>query len=129
MNFQHKYDLVEAERYALRGQQSQAMKYYDRAIKGARENEYIQEEALANELAGKFHLHKHRDKVAQAYFADAISCYESWGATAKVQHLQETYLQSILITRSQIQWIWKSYPSMGELFTVPKMKLLQSVWR
>jgi tetratricopeptide (TPR) repeat protein len=88
MNFQHKYDLVEAERYALRGQQSQAMKYYDRAIKGARENEYIQEEALANELAGKFHLHKHRDKVAQAYFADAISCYESWGATAKVQHLQ-----------------------------------------
>ncbi len=93
MNFQHKYDLVEAERYALRGQQSQAMEYYDRAIKGARENEYIQEEALANELAGKFHLHKHRDKVAQAYFADAISCYESWGATAKVQHLQETYLQ------------------------------------
>ncbi|GBO55951.1 high-affnity carbon uptake protein Hat/HatR [Pseudanabaena sp. lw0831] len=93
MNFQHKYDLVEAERYALLGQQSLAMEYYDRAIKGARENEYIQEEALANELAGKFYLQKHRDKVAQAYFADACSCYQSWGASAKVQHLQETYLQ------------------------------------
>ncbi|WP_103667117.1 ATP-binding sensor histidine kinase [Pseudanabaena sp. BC1403] len=93
MNFQHKYDLVEAERFAILGQQSQAMEYYDRAIKGARENEYIQEEALANELAAKFYLQKHRDKIAQSYFADAVSCYQSWGAIAKVNHLKETYLQ------------------------------------
>ncbi|GBO55950.1 high-affnity carbon uptake protein Hat/HatR [Pseudanabaena sp. lw0831] len=93
MNFQHKYDLVEAERYAILGQQIEAMAYYDRAIKGARENEYIQEEALANELAGKFHIHHNRGKIAQTYFVDAVSCYQSWGAIAKVQHLQETYLQ------------------------------------
>jgi predicted ATPase/signal transduction histidine kinase/tRNA A-37 threonylcarbamoyl transferase component Bud32 len=92
-NFQHKYDLVKAEKFALSGQQIKAMAYYDRAIKGAKENEYIQEEALANELAGKFYLQHHRDRVAQAYFADAYSCYHSWGARAKVQHLEETYLK------------------------------------
>jgi signal transduction histidine kinase len=93
MNFQHKYDLVEAEKFALLGQQIDAMASYDRAIRGARENEYIQEEALANELAGQFHLRYNRDKIAQTYFVDAVSCYQSWGAIAKVQHLQETYLQ------------------------------------
>jgi predicted ATPase/signal transduction histidine kinase/tRNA A-37 threonylcarbamoyl transferase component Bud32 len=93
MNFQHKYDLVEAERMALLGQKSEAMEYYDRAIKGSRENEYIQEEALANELSGKFYLQCNRTKVAQTYFADACLCYQSWGAIAKVKHLQETYLQ------------------------------------
>ncbi len=93
MNFQHKYDLVEAEKLALLGQPVKAMEYYDRAIKGAKETEYIQEEALANELAGQFYLHHNRDKVAQTYFADAFLCYQSWGATAKVQHLQDTYLQ------------------------------------
>jgi len=93
MNFQHKYELVEAERYALLGKQIEAMAYYDRAIKGARKNEYIQEEALANERAGKFHLQYGRDKIAQTYFIDASSCYQSWGAIAKVQHLQVNYLQ------------------------------------
>ncbi|CAN1213436.1 histidine kinase [Tumidithrix helvetica PCC 7403] len=93
MNFQHKYDLVEAERMALQGKQIQAMELYDRAIKGARENEYIQEEALANELATQFYLYQDKDKVAQAYFTDACRCYQSWGAHAKVLHLEETYLQ------------------------------------
>ncbi|ELS31429.1 MULTISPECIES: trifunctional serine/threonine-protein kinase/ATP-binding protein/sensor histidine kinase [Pseudanabaena] len=93
INFQHKYDLVEAERMAVGGQQLKAMEYYDRAIIGARNNEYIQEEALANELAGKFYLQIHKEKVAQAYFLDAISCYQSWGATAKVKHLETNYLK------------------------------------
>ncbi|WP_425217658.1 trifunctional serine/threonine-protein kinase/ATP-binding protein/sensor histidine kinase, partial [Tumidithrix helvetica] len=93
MNFQHKFDLVEAERTALQGKQIQAMELYDRAIKGAQENEYIQEEALANELATQFYLQLNKDKVAQAYFTDACRCYQNWGARAKVLHLEETYLQ------------------------------------
>ncbi|MEE3719657.1 ATP-binding protein, partial [Tumidithrix elongata RA019] len=100
MNFQHKYDLVEAERMALQGKQIQAMELYDRAIKGARENEYIQEEALANELATQFYLDQDRDKVAQAYFGDACRCYQSWGAQAKVLHLEETYLK--LVSRKSL---------------------------
>jgi predicted ATPase/signal transduction histidine kinase len=93
MNFQHKYDLVEAERLSLLGKQLKAIEYYDRAIAGASENEYIQEEALANELAGQFYLRNHKDKIAKIYFAEASLCYQSWGATAKVSHLQQNYLQ------------------------------------
>lgn len=48
MNFQHKFDLVAAEQYRILGNKADAMDYYDRAISGAKENEYIQEEALAN---------------------------------------------------------------------------------
>ncbi len=91
MNFQHKYDLVEAERIALVGKQAIAIEYYDRAIKGAAENEYIQEEALGNELAGQFYLRQNRDKIAHIYFTEACLCYESWGATAIVNHLQKNY--------------------------------------
>jgi len=49
-NYQHQFDLVEAERYRVNGQPYRALEFYDRAIAGAKENGYIQEEALANEL-------------------------------------------------------------------------------
>jgi predicted ATPase/tRNA A-37 threonylcarbamoyl transferase component Bud32 len=50
MNFLHKYELVEAEKARVLGHYWQAMEHYDRAIAGAKEQNYIQEEALANEL-------------------------------------------------------------------------------
>ena len=56
MNHLHKFYLVEAERYRVLGQYMEAMDYYDKAIAGAKENEYINEEALAYELSAKFYL-------------------------------------------------------------------------
>ncbi|MEG3863807.1 ATP-binding protein, partial [Microcoleus sp. herbarium12] len=50
MNFLHKYELVEAEKARVLGGKERAMDYYDRAIQHSREQGYIQEEALANEL-------------------------------------------------------------------------------
>ncbi|AFY47832.1 putative ATPase [Nostoc sp. PCC 7524] len=93
MNFQHKYDLVEAEKAQVLGAYWQAMEFYDRAIAGAREQGYIQEEALANELAAKFYLECGRDKVAQTYLIDAYYGYMRWGATAKVRDLAAKYPQ------------------------------------
>ena len=55
MNYQHKYDLVAAEKARVLGQNDRAMDLYDRAIAGAAKNGYIQEEALAYELAGEFY--------------------------------------------------------------------------
>lgn len=91
MNYQHKYDLVEAERYRILGQKYQAMEYYDRAISGAIENGYIQESALANELAGKFYLAQNQTKIAQAYMWEAYNSYVRWGAVAKVKQLESLY--------------------------------------
>ncbi len=99
MNHQHKVDLVEAEKCRVLGQPYEAGDYYDRAISGAKKNEYIQEEALANELAAKFYLDWGKEKVAQGYMQEAYYCYARWGAKAKVNHLEKTYpqlLQTIL---------------------------------
>jgi predicted ATPase/signal transduction histidine kinase len=93
MNFQHKYNLVEAEKYRVLGQEYEAMELYDRAISGAKENGYIQEEALANELAAKFYLNWNKEKIAASYMQDAYYCYSRWGAKAKIQDLERRYPQ------------------------------------
>ncbi|MEG4211825.1 AAA family ATPase [Microcoleus sp. S13_B4] len=92
-NYQHKYDLVEAEKARVLGQKEKAMDDYDRAIAGANEHEYLQEEALANELAAEFHLSVGREKIAKTYMTDAYYGYIHWGAKAKVADLEERYPQ------------------------------------
>lgn len=99
MNFQHKYELVEAEKARVLGQNETAITYYERAINGAKENGYIQEEALANERAAEFYLALGREKVAKTYMTEAYYCYIRWGAIAKVRDLEETYPH--LISRTQ----------------------------
>ncbi|BAZ15685.1 multi-sensor signal transduction multi-kinase [Calothrix sp. NIES-4071] len=96
MNFQNKYDLVEAEKYRLLGQNYQAMEYYDKAIASAAENGYIQEEALANELAAKFYLSQGKYKIAKTYMTDAYYGYNRWGAVAKVKDLEKRYPDCII---------------------------------
>jgi predicted ATPase/signal transduction histidine kinase/CheY-like chemotaxis protein/tRNA A-37 threonylcarbamoyl transferase component Bud32 len=92
MNYQHKYDLVEAEKAHVLGQ-LEAMEWYERAMKGARENGYIQEEALAYELAAGFYLKKGMEKIAQTYMKEAHYRYQQWGALAKVKDLEDRYPQ------------------------------------
>lgn len=93
MNYQHKYDLVEAERCRVLGDPSAAMDAYDRAIEGARRYGFIQEEALSNELAAKFYLGRGKEKIAQVYMQEAYRCYRRWGAVAKVEQLARRYPQ------------------------------------
>ncbi|QKQ76639.1 GAF domain-containing protein [Nostoc sp. TCL240-02] len=93
MNFQHKFDLVEAERHRVLGEKIAAIELYDRAISLAKENEYIQEEALSNELAAKFYLDWGKGKIAQVYMQEAYYCYARWGAKAKAEDLEKRYPQ------------------------------------
>ncbi|GAB4385070.1 MAG: hypothetical protein Kow00121_49540 [Elainellaceae cyanobacterium] len=103
MNYLHKFYLVEAEKARVLGQFLEAEEFYEQAIQGARKNEYIQEEALAYELAAKHYLARGREKIAQLYMKEAHYCYERWGATAKVKDLEKRYpqlLNSNLIRQS-----------------------------
>ena len=93
MNHMHKFYLVEAEKARVLGQILEAEELYEQAIAGARENEYIQEEALAYELAAKFYLARGRLKIAQLYMKEAHYAYTRWGATAKVRDLEAKYPQ------------------------------------
>ncbi|MEL7332812.1 MAG: AAA family ATPase, partial [Cyanobacteria bacterium J06560_2] len=90
-NHQHRWELVEAERYAQQGDRLAAMEAYDQAIAAAKANRYIQEEALGNELAAKFYLDWGRDKLAEVYMQEAYYCYAHWGAKAKITHLEQQY--------------------------------------
>ncbi|NJO93330.1 MAG: GAF domain-containing protein [Hydrococcus sp. RM1_1_31] len=93
MNYQHKFELVEAEKFRVLGKQIEAIELYDKAIAGAQENKYLQEEALANELAAKFYLNWGKEKIAAIYMPEAYYCYARWGAKAKTDHLEQTYSQ------------------------------------
>jgi predicted ATPase/signal transduction histidine kinase/DNA-binding NarL/FixJ family response regulator len=100
MNHLNKYYLVEAERYRVLDRKIEAMEMYDQAIELAKENKYINEEALADELAAKFYLSWGKQTIAQTYMNNACKTYMDWGAVAKVKHLEEKYPQ--LIVRSSL---------------------------
>ena len=93
MNFKHKYELVEAEKARVLGHFTEAMELYDRAIALAKENEFIQDEALAHELTAKFYLDWGKEKIAHIYLIEAHYCYTRWGALAKVKDLEQRYPQ------------------------------------
>ena len=89
----YRYELIEAEKARVLGINWQALELYDRAIAGAKENEYLQEEAIANELAAKFYLDWGKEKVAASYMQEAYYCYARWGAKAKIEDLEQRYPQ------------------------------------
>ncbi len=93
MNHQHKVDLVAAEKCRVLGQKAEAIELYDQAIAGAKVNKYIQEKALANELAAKFYLSWGKLRIAQEYMTEAYYAYARWGAKAKIAHLESHYPQ------------------------------------
>ncbi|MEG4860593.1 AAA family ATPase [Microcoleus sp. K1-B6] len=103
MNHLHKWYLVEAERQRVLGYKADALEMYDRAISLAKENLFLNEEALANELAAKFYLEWGKEKVAQAYMIEAYYCYARWGAKAKIDDLEKRYPRLLGIILQQAQ--------------------------
>ena len=106
MNNLHKFHLVEAEKARVLGQILEAEEFYEKAIAGANKNEFIQEEALAYELAAKFYLERGMERFARTYMKEARYAYTCWGAKAKVEDLEAKYPQ--LLPRSSAT---KSIPS------------------
>ncbi|RCJ40801.1 histidine kinase [Nostoc minutum NIES-26] len=92
-NHLHKYYLVEAERQRILGNKAEAIEYYDLAITFAQKNHYLNEEALANELAGRFYLGWGKEQLARDYLLKAYYAYTRWGAKAKVEDLEQHYPQ------------------------------------
>ena len=92
-NFLHKYLLVAAEMERVTGKPFRAMDLYDRAIESARENQFVQNEAMANELAAKFWWSQNKAEFAQLYLKKAHQCYQIWGAKRKVEDLEQQYPQ------------------------------------
>jgi signal transduction histidine kinase len=90
-NFRHKHLIVAAELARLKEQPLQAGTMYDEAIEAARREGFLQDEALANELAGRFYRALDRKRIAALYLSAAIRAYARWGATAKAKALEEEF--------------------------------------
>ncbi|GBF79610.1 trifunctional serine/threonine-protein kinase/ATP-binding protein/sensor histidine kinase [Aphanothece sacrum] len=92
-HYLNKFYLVEAELARILKQEQTARDYYDQAITVAKAQDYIQEEALAYELAAQFYININYQHLARYYLQDAHYAYQRWGAIAKVKDLEDKYPQ------------------------------------
>jgi PAS domain S-box-containing protein len=92
-SFGDKHALVAAEIARLEGRELEAMHLYEEAIALARENDFVQNEALAHELAAQFYKGRGFETVANAYLRNARGCYLRWGADGKVKQLDRLHPQ------------------------------------
>ncbi|MCP4134224.1 MAG: AAA family ATPase, partial [bacterium] len=91
MNHLQKWHLVEAEKARVLGSDEKAKEHYKEAIKNAKENEFIQDEALGYELYARFLLRRGEEEFAAFIMRKAYYCYAAWGAAAKLTQLKEKY--------------------------------------
>jgi PAS domain S-box-containing protein len=92
-NFENRAALVGAEIARLEGRDVDAMRLYQRGIRSARVNSFVQNEALAYELAARFYAAHGFDEIAHLYLRNARYGYLRWGADGKVRQLDEMYPQ------------------------------------
>jgi tetratricopeptide (TPR) repeat protein len=90
-SFAHKHTLVAAEAARVEGRQMEAMRLYEQAIRFARANGFIQDEAIAYEIAARFYVTQDFDNIADAYLLQARYGYLRWGAEEKVRQLDQQY--------------------------------------
>mmetsp|Transcript_32408 Transcript_32408/g.58578 ORF Transcript_32408/g.58578 Transcript_32408/m.58578 type:complete len:391 (-) Transcript_32408:18-1190(-) len=94
-NFQNKLLLLEAEEAFCYNDIDSAKSLYEKAISSAREHRFINEEALAYELAGYFFMEFGQKDVSLNFFLQAHEKYHEWGAIAKANAVYEFTMTSM----------------------------------
>ena len=94
-NFLNRFALVSAELARVEGRELDAERFYEDAIRSARENGFVQNEALAYELASNFYRARGYEQIADLYLRDARACYARWGADGKVRQLEQLHPQLV----------------------------------
>jgi PAS domain S-box-containing protein len=90
-NFEDRAALVGAEVASIEGRELDAERLYEQAIRAARANGLVQNEATAWEVAAQFYAARGFETIADAYLRNARTCYDRWGAHGKVKRLDERY--------------------------------------
>src|SRR3981189_2025530 len=67
------------------------MRLYQQGIRSARVNSFVQNEALAYELAARFYAARGFDEIAHLYLRNARYGYLRWGADGKVRQLEQLH--------------------------------------
>jgi PAS domain S-box-containing protein len=90
-NYRNRQALLLAEVARIEGRDLDAMHLYEEAIQSARQNGFIQNEAIAHEVAARFYAVRGFETIAQTYIKNARYCYLRWGALGKVQQIDRDY--------------------------------------
>ena len=105
VNCPHMALILQAEHMGLGALQSRgggptAQIFYDNAIIAAGKSGFIQEQALANELAAGYFLRRgegaDNHAWASTYLTRAYDLYQQWGATAKIRQMEMKYGSELL---------------------------------
>ncbi len=90
-NFGCRAALVAAEISRLGNKDRDALALYEEAIRLAQENGFVQNEAMANELAAGFHAARGSAVLAETSLRAALDCYGRWGAEGKTRRLRRQH--------------------------------------
>jgi len=93
VTFADKHALVNAELARIEGRSLDAERLYEESARLARENGFVQNEGLANELAAGFYQARGFKMIADACLRNARSCFLRWGADGKVRQLERLHPQ------------------------------------
>lgn len=90
-NFLHKYCLMSAEWERVTGHPEKAAGLYEQAIQSAKRHGFLQNRAMAYELAARHYAAMGMDTVSRVYLAESHFAYTQWGAFAKARAMEEQY--------------------------------------
>lgn len=100
INFQHYLFLIKAELARVKAKPVLAIKFYNKAIFFASNQNVYDLLGVANECASRFYASLELMDVAKLYIQKANDAYESWGATSKCLLLEQQYSHWLKSTAS-----------------------------
>ncbi len=91
VNIQHKYDLVQGLLHAHFLAHDKAEHNFAKAMTGARQADYLNDQALVAETIGRYYLSREDTEAARHYLCQAYRLYFKWGAVAKTSAIKRNY--------------------------------------
>ena len=89
-NFDHKNELIQAEIAFIDRDFKKAEESFGKALKFSKKNEFINDEAFISERMANFYQKRNKERWLSA-LTNAYQKYLQWGATKKLQTLEEQY--------------------------------------
>ncbi len=105
MNYRHMYNLIKAQSISSFSTNPHGVEtYYEKAINGAKDNGFLQQEAIAYECAASYYYKQGLDLVADTFLLASYSRFKSWGCSAKIKMLLTSYenLPKLLANRNLV---------------------------
>lgn len=90
-NFKHRYLVVEGVHYQKKGKLDKAGLNLTEALSIAQQEGFLSEEALINELLGRFYNNGQQAAIRRMYYKSAFHLYNQWGAPLKAAHIRSSH--------------------------------------